>query len=65
MLKLEDIRRELSRPEYNISGVAKVIGVPAYKVRNVIFGNNPKYEMIELLSDYLERKGLYPVGGEK
>lgn len=56
MLTLDQIKKELT--DRNLAAVSKKSGVPYHTVIRVMNGEteNPKYQTVKALSDYLEGK---------
>lgn len=56
ILSLSDIRKILSDPTIKISAFAREAGVPDHGIRRIINGCNPRYDMVEKISEYITKK---------
>jgi len=55
MLKLKEIKERLS--DMNIRAISKKSNIPHWKIYQALKSTDPKYSIVEKLSDYLETIG--------
>ena len=57
-MKFSEIKKELLQPHWNISAVARSIGVSPASLHSALKIDNPGVLLVEKLSDYLESRSM-------